>query len=211
MARSIPASGPSFISPEVDRRPTDGEPYGYIYTLSDPRTGEVRYVGQTRSRRQRRNAHVNSPQRCTSDWVAELRAAGLQPVMETVWTVYRSRDMDVAEGWWYHRYLERGAPLLNANGIRRPCYCMNQAFVSNIDGEEAAGYLSSVCAEERGKRLLFEDEFAEAMGLATEDVEAAENPAIPGLTPARMVIFARCGVHVGFGVLVTPPGGDTEF
>lgn len=54
-----------------------------IYGLSDPRTGELRYVGKTTmTLRRRLNAHVGHctpPTDARERWLAELLAAGLRP------------------------------------------------------------------------------------------------------------------------------------
>jgi hypothetical protein len=59
--------------------------YGAVYTLSDPRTGEVRYVGATRNAQGRREALKHDPPNENMDgWVSDLRENGLMFEMDVV-------------------------------------------------------------------------------------------------------------------------------
>lgn len=60
---------------------------GYVvYTLSDPRTDQVRYVGCTRQWKSRRTQHVTMKSARhgskLSAWFSDLQSAGLSPVFE---------------------------------------------------------------------------------------------------------------------------------
>lgn len=58
---------------------------GYVYTLSDPRTGEVKYVGRTEDPHQRLESHLSSsPNGDLADWRESLQAEGLGPEMTVV-------------------------------------------------------------------------------------------------------------------------------
>lgn len=62
-----------------------------VYVLCDPRTNEVRYVGETIDTMNRMRGHRS----CTAnkertEWVKELEGLGLQPVMKVVSIVQRS-------------------------------------------------------------------------------------------------------------------------
>jgi len=59
----------------------------HIYRLVDPRDGSTKYIGQTVNMAQRLQGHLN--QSCFNNikkgaWIAELRAAGLSPLMEEI-------------------------------------------------------------------------------------------------------------------------------
>jgi group I intron endonuclease len=61
-----------------------------VYSLSDPRTGEVRYVGVTTRRQKRLRDHVSSA-RCggrthRDNWIRYLLAIGVTPSMQTLET-----------------------------------------------------------------------------------------------------------------------------
>jgi len=63
----------------------------YIYTLSDPRTKQVHYVGQTNNPKERLSAHKTNGKRSLSGklklsplnlWLGELASEGLSPKMD---------------------------------------------------------------------------------------------------------------------------------
>lgn len=61
----------------------------FIYTLSDPDTGKVRYVGQTISTRARISNHVSD---CQGDgkkqqWIRSLVETGKEPVMTAICSI----------------------------------------------------------------------------------------------------------------------------
>lgn len=100
----------------------------YIYVLRDPRDGGVRYVGRTRNLKRRYGAHLYRTEDGSfvhdrRDWVLELRAAGLRPLMEVVETL----SAPVAEAlvserehrWVFHLF-KGGARLTNVDCIRMP-------------------------------------------------------------------------------------------
>lgn len=90
-----------------------------IYTLANPRTNEVRYVGWTSQRANRRlSAHLQeavskTPTTYRTKWILSLLSIGLRPVMETI-------ESGSGDGWaeaeqrWIATYRERGARLTNA-------------------------------------------------------------------------------------------------
>jgi predicted transcriptional regulator len=58
---------------------------GYIYTLSDPRSEEVRYVGATRQPEQRLESHINRPHSDDLEsWVSSLEEADREPEMNII-------------------------------------------------------------------------------------------------------------------------------
>lgn len=73
-----------------------------IYTLSDPRTGEVRYVGKTSSRLSLRLwQHIRSPKNTHKDcWIKSLLGVGLKPVIEELESFSDDSTWQSAEDFW---------------------------------------------------------------------------------------------------------------
>lgn len=86
----------------------------YIYTLSCPVSGTIKYVGKTVDLRLRYNSHLcdkRKPSKVKS-WIINLRRNGLLPVMEVI-------DECVGESWrfwesyWICQFKSWGFPLKN--------------------------------------------------------------------------------------------------
>lgn len=83
----------------------------YIYELIDPRTGETRYIGQTRNPTSRLANHISDalpdPKRA---WIAELLDGGLRPEMRVL---YETSSPLVDERAEIRKAIAEGASLLN--------------------------------------------------------------------------------------------------
>jgi len=63
----------------------NSEQVGYLYTLTDPRSGEVKYVGATKEPEKRFESHINRPHsEALREWIVELREADEEPEMDIV-------------------------------------------------------------------------------------------------------------------------------
>jgi hypothetical protein len=103
----------------------------HVYTLADPRTGEVRYVGETRGFRNRQGMHLSTPRRARlvgrrlmplEAWVLELLDAGLAPAMTSLaaFDDYPPQgDRREIEGLCIERHAARGARLFNVRLMPR--------------------------------------------------------------------------------------------
>lgn len=96
-------------------------PHGnVVYSLSDPRTNEVRYVGKSVNVKARFNAHLSgysAPQ--VREWIQTLRDADLRPVLTILETV-RGVPLNEREQWWIAEMKRQGARLLNTH------FCQNR-------------------------------------------------------------------------------------
>lgn len=89
----------------------------YIYTLSDPRCGQVRYIGRTIAPESRLYAHKTGNDRTPkADWVSELMALGLHPVMEIIDSSEDKVTGREKEQYWMNHYKANGNELLNQTG-----------------------------------------------------------------------------------------------
>lgn len=88
----------------------------FIYTLSDPDTGEVRYVGKTDNLRVRFSSHLREGgNKIKSEWVSSLLAAGKKPILKTVEVVFAEKLQSViqVERKWVQYFKDKGARLVN--------------------------------------------------------------------------------------------------
>lgn len=86
-----------------------------VYSLSDPRTGKVRYVGCTVNLNNRYRAHCrpryHSKLHCM--WIASLLTDGLKPTL-SILAVCGCREVARAtEHFWTRHMIERGEDLTN--------------------------------------------------------------------------------------------------
>ena len=88
----------------------------YVYTLTDPRTNEVRYVGWTTNLSRRFREHIAEPKRYRthkSNWIRSILADGQRPTLTVV-------ETGIGEGWeaverkWIAHYRAEGCKLTNA-------------------------------------------------------------------------------------------------
>ena len=94
----------------------------YIYALTDPRTSDARYVGQTYDTHRRYIAHIHSGNAKPMDmsyedspraeWLRSLAKEGVRPEMIILAVVPQS-DADEAEQRWIKRLYREGCKLLN--------------------------------------------------------------------------------------------------
>lgn len=88
----------------------------YIYTLTDPRTNLVRYIGKTINLKSRLTDHLReklNTHKC--NWIAKLKAAGLQPQIEAIEEFYQSQEAEwmEAERFYIEYFRQLGMPLTN--------------------------------------------------------------------------------------------------
>jgi hypothetical protein len=112
-----------------------------IYTLSDPETGEVRYVGKANNTQTRLKIHLrDSETRMTPVccWIKSLRKRGLKPIATPILSTW---DWERSEIELISEYRSCGARLLNlAEGGNQPLMTREQA---SKNGLTTANRLSS--------------------------------------------------------------------
>lgn len=72
----------------------------YIYSLSDPQTGEIRYIGKSINPKKRidNHLHIKKKSHC-SCWIQSLRNKKLKPLFDIIDTVSKE-DWIFWEQWW---------------------------------------------------------------------------------------------------------------
>ena len=85
-----------------------------IYAIIDPRTDKIRYIGQTRCIKRRRNRHQGgNAHGKIGSWERDLVQAGYAPIFKIVEDGLTTDTVDDAERKWIAKNLEEGADLLN--------------------------------------------------------------------------------------------------
>lgn len=91
----------------------------YIYTLSDPRTGEIRYVGKTFNLKARRWQHIHDVKKGLNTrktgWIKSLLKCGVFPLIEILeeFPEENVRDWEEAERFWISTLRFYGCNLTN--------------------------------------------------------------------------------------------------
>lgn len=87
----------------------------YIYTLEDPRTQEVRYVGKTKNPKGRFHNHCNKLHNERShkrNWINSLKVLGLRPKMRIIEEVEQN-EWHFWEKYWIEQFKQWGFNLVN--------------------------------------------------------------------------------------------------
>lgn len=95
-------------------------PTYYIYTLTDPRDQQVRYVGQSANPAQRMVQHLNSEHNVRPGkevWFKELLQSNLVPTMAIVDKAKTKSEARTLEAYWILHHLNNGANLVNGEVI----------------------------------------------------------------------------------------------
>lgn len=88
-----------------------------IYSLKDPLTSEVRYVGKADNLKKRVQNHycpsnLSEKKHC-SRWLAKLVRSGMKPEVIVLENLQDEDDWEEAERWWIAKYRGEGASLTN--------------------------------------------------------------------------------------------------
>lgn len=88
-----------------------------LYSLHEPDTGEVRYVGKTARGRVRLDEHLRPPKRSDrshrAKWLRSLRREGLRPVCSVIERYATEQELNAAEVEWIFSARAAGARLTN--------------------------------------------------------------------------------------------------
>ena len=106
-----------------------------VYALRDPRTEEIRYVGQSMCGLQRARDHFRPSTLAkrenphTANWLMQLKREGLKPTCEVIETVASPTDLNEAEIFWIAKCRSMGFRLTNilSGGDRPPVRIMPEA------------------------------------------------------------------------------------
>ncbi len=116
-----------------------------IYTLTDPRTNEIRYVGKANNITERYRAHLNRArdhQTHKRNWVNSLRKLGLKPIINVI-DIVPINEWVFWETYWVHQFKAWGFKLTNATDGGDGLTCANKnSFKKGQGGKKVVGYNS---------------------------------------------------------------------
>jgi hypothetical protein len=102
----------------------------FIYVLIDPRTLEVRYVGQTNNPKERLRAHISPHVYMRHNnkkaiWTEELKASGHKPVMQVLFTC-QAHDANL----WEHHFIKtfKSCGLLNSAEVVKETFQFDLSY-----------------------------------------------------------------------------------
>lgn len=117
-----------------------------IYTLTDPRTNEIRYVGKANNISQRYQAHLNRArdhQTHKRNWVNSLRKLGLKPIIDVI-DIVPIEDWVFWETYWINQIKSWGFKLTNNTDGGDGCTFGNKtSFKKGDGGKKVVGYDSN--------------------------------------------------------------------
>ncbi len=136
----------------------------YIYTLSDPRTGYVHYVGKAFNPSERLDQHWKSNKSTpSSKWVRSLKVIGIKPEMGILEKIDFDKDeaWEEAERFWIECLRQYGCPLKNldtgGNSGRRHCEATKAKIAAKATGRKQSPELLARLSEIRRGRKLSEE------------------------------------------------------
>lgn len=87
----------------------------YIYFLSEPDTGDIRYIGKTIRPEGRLRNHINDRSKChRTNWIKSLAHRGLEPVMTIVEEIRGDWPWQESERYWIAYAKSHGCRLVNS-------------------------------------------------------------------------------------------------
>ncbi|SRR6266699_880951 len=92
-----------------------------VYALSDPRTGEVKYIGLTNNVKRRYTDHISGKDKSNKakqSWIDDLKTHNLLPTLTILEENLEKPAGFQRERSWLQTYLEQGADLTNMRDAR---------------------------------------------------------------------------------------------
>jgi len=94
----------------------------YIYSLSDPNTKEIRYIGQTNDINRRLRDHINSSVNIKNKqynthkccWIRQLLEQGIEPIISIIEEMKTLEESNINERFWIEKLTNEGIKLTNS-------------------------------------------------------------------------------------------------
>jgi len=131
----------------------------YIYTLSDPKTFIIKYVGKTINPKNRLEAHINKSKnfqgsRHVCNWIKSLLKKNLKPIMTVIDITDKHNWID-KERYWIKHFKDLGLKLCNHSegGESNTGYKPNEITRKKMSNAHK-GHLVSINTREKIKKTL---------------------------------------------------------
>lgn len=168
----------------------------YIYTLADPITGLVRYVGKANNIADRYKTHFRKEKTKKSHWIQSLVKNGLKPVIEELDCVDES-DWSFWEQYWIQFFVGNGFNLTNGDsggiGRGRSSNELNKKISKSLKGRKFYDRSKPVAAYDRNGKFVFStqsiSDAAEYIGSTTGGICKAIKTS--GLCCGYMFVLSR--------------------
>lgn len=87
----------------------------YIYTLTDPRNNDIRYIGKTNNLKNRLKTHICEAKKGNThknNWIKSLTTNNIKPIIEIL-DIIDGDDWGIAEKYWISQFKTWGFNLVN--------------------------------------------------------------------------------------------------
>jgi hypothetical protein len=123
---------------------------GTVYGLTDPRDGEIHYIGATiKTPDQRLKGHYGNAARRVTAWIAELTAAGLRPGTVAIRENVPVAELEAAEHEEITRIVAAGGKLLNEQKTARGRKLLAERCAAELRAAEHGAWAELAAAAQR--------------------------------------------------------------
>jgi uncharacterized protein (DUF433 family) len=170
--------------------------YGIVYGLYDPRTGDLRYIGQTvRSLKGRLASHLSKANlessQYSAKWISSLKKAGVTPTIYCLGEAYSRESLDELEIKLIAEARERGEKLTNLapGGISSSGYKLGPEFGAKVSNKlrgrpKSPEHRLKLSEANKGKKLSAETKAKMSASMkghpVSEDTKAKQSSAKKG-------------------------------
>lgn len=148
----------------------------YIYTLSDPNTNEVRYVGKTINIKRRYKQHLYDKRQTSHkhSWITSLKKIGLKPIMIII-EECNNDNWEEREIYWISKYNNLTNNKLGGNGGDDYKRTIPQESIDKIRQANLGKILSKEHKEKIGnsvpcRKVIIDDVFYKSIMEASKEL-----------------------------------------
>ena len=164
----------------------------YIYTLEDPRNGEIKYIGKSNNPKKRYNTHINCQVKNKShcnNWIKGLKKKDLKPILTVIDEI--DGDWEWLEQYWIEQFKHWGFTLVNHtkggegtygagewNNVPVTLFTKEGILIKQFESQKAcAKYLNTtsenVTACVSGRNILLLKKYQVRLGNLNKNIEPA--------------------------------------